>query len=249
MTTTPPGSTAKLYLGEVVTIIESILESETPHISRAAGHIADTIGAGGLVHVFGTGHSHMLGLEMFYRAGGLAAVNPILVEPLMLHAGARRSTRFERLPGLAEVIAADEPLTEGDVLIAASNSGGNQVCLELAELARQRGLTVVAIVSRSHATSGNSRHSGRLMEIADVVIDNHGTTGDAAITIPGSTMRVGPTSTIAGAAIVHAITVEAVALLTERGVDVDTFTSSNLVGGDDVNDDIVRRYRGRVRSL
>lgn len=247
MTSTPSGSTAHQYLGEVAAIIEAIIESETPNISRAAGHIADTIGAGGLVHVFGTGHSHMLGLEMFYRAGGLAAINPILVEPLMLHAGARRSTRFERLPGLAEVIAADEPLNAGDVLIAASNSGGNQVCLELARLARERGLTVVAIVSRTHAASGNSRHSGQLIELADVVIDNHGTAGDAALTIEG--MRVGPTSTIAGAAIVHAITVEAVATLAGRGVEVDAFTSSNLVGGDDTNDEIVRRYRGRVRSL
>jgi len=243
-------SAGQRYLKGVVDILEEIAVDEWPSIRDAAGTVADTVAGGGLVHVFGTGHSHMLAEELFYRAGGLAAVNPILIESLMLHAGAENSTSLERRPGVAETIFDDLPLKPGDTLIVASNSGGNAVCEELAQLASTAGAQVVVIVSRRHADhSASERDGSRLADLADVVIDNHGDIGDASVEIEGIERRVGPTSTVAGAAIVNAIVAEAVGILVGRGAPVEVFTSSNLPQGDAANAELVARYRDRVRSL
>jgi uncharacterized phosphosugar-binding protein len=152
----------------------------------------------------------------------------------MLHADAELSTSLERLPGLAEALLEQHPMHPGDVLIVASNSGGNEVVSSMARLARQRGVAVVAVVSLNHATSDLARPTSvtRLHEIADVVVDNGGTAGDAAIEIGGFGTRVGPTSTVVGAAALNAIVAEAVERLVARGVTPEVFTSSNIEGGD-----------------
>jgi uncharacterized phosphosugar-binding protein len=238
------------YLQGVVGILEEIAAKQWPSIRLAAEAVADTVAGGGLVHVFGTGHSHMLAEEMFYRAGGLAAVNPILIESLMLHAGAEDSTNLERRSGLANEILVDHPLKPGDTLIVASNSGGNAVCEELAELASAGGARVVAIVSRRHADhSASERIGSRLADLADVVIDNRGDVGDASVDIEGLERRVAATSTVAGAAIVNAIGAEAIEILVGRGFPVEVFASSNLPEGDAANAQLVARYRDRVKSL
>jgi uncharacterized phosphosugar-binding protein len=243
-------SAGERYLAGAGRILEQIAADEWPSIRAAAETVADTIAGDGLVHVFGTGHSHMLAEEMFYRAGGLAAINPILIEGLMLHAGAERSTHLERQHGLAGRIFGDVPLKPGDTFIVASNSGGNAVCEELAQLAGEAGASVVAIVSSRHAEhSATERDGSRLAELADVVIDNHGDIGDAGVEIDGIDRKVGPTSTVAGAAIVNAVVAEAVEILLARGVEVDVFTSSNLPQGDASNAELVARYRDRVRAL
>jgi uncharacterized phosphosugar-binding protein len=243
-------SAGQRYLSGVVALLEEIAQEERNTIRAAAELVADTVAAEGLIHIFGTGHSHMLAEEMFYRAGGLAAVNPILVESLMLHTGAENSTRLERQPGLAAGIFADLPLKTGDTLIVASNSGGNAVCEELAQLAREAGAGVVAIISRRHARQSAREGAGsRLVGMADVVIDNHGQVGDASVDIEGFGLRVAPTSTVAGAAIVNTIVSEAVEILIGRGVDVEVFSSSNVGGGDAANAELVARYRNTVKPL
>jgi uncharacterized phosphosugar-binding protein len=252
MTTSPDPSPSagQRYLSGVVGILEAIAVDQLPSIRAAAVSVADTVAGGGLVHVFGTGHSHMLAEEMFYRAGGLAAVNPILVEGLMLHAGAENSTRMERQSGVAETVFAGIPLKPGDTFVVVSNSGGNAVCEELTELARDAGARIVAIVSRRHADhSALERDGSRLVDLADVVIDNHGDVGDASVDIEGLARRVAPTSTVAGAAILNAIVAEAVEMLIAHGVDVDVFSSSNLAEGDLLNAELVDRYRDRVAAL
>ncbi|HEX2403569.1 MAG TPA: SIS domain-containing protein [Acidimicrobiia bacterium] len=243
-------SAGERYLAAVGGILEDIAADEWPSIRAAAETVADTIAGDGLVHVFGTGHSHMLAEEMFYRAGGLAAVNPILIQGLMLHAGAENSTRLERQHGLAGRIFGDVPLKPGDTFIVASNSGGNAVCEELARLAGEAGASVVAIVSSRHAEhSATERGGSRLADLADVVIDNHGDIGDAVVDVDGLDRKVGPTSTVAGAAIVNAVVAEAVEILIARGMEADVFTSSNLPEGDAANSELVARYRDRVRAL
>ena len=110
-------------------------------VGRAAVLVADTVAAGGLIHVFGTGHSHLMAEELFYRAGGLAQVNPILVDPLMLHSGAARSTRLERVPGLAAALLESESVGPDDLMIVVSNSGGNATGIEMLLAARDLGLS------------------------------------------------------------------------------------------------------------
>ena len=243
-------SAGQRYLSGAVSVLEGIATDQWPVIRAGAESVADTIAGGGLVHVFGTGHSHMLAEEMFYRAGGLAAINPILVDSLMLHVGAEESTRLERQEGLAGSIFRDVPLKQGDTLIIASNSGGNAVCGEMARLASDTGARIVAIISFRHAEhSGPKDDRSRLATMADVLIDNHGSVGDASVAIDGLDRRVAPTSTVAGAAIINAIVAEAVEILVDRDDPVDFFSSSNVDGGDAINTALVARYRESVKSL
>ena len=230
-------SAGRRYLDAVRRLVERLDGEEWPSIRAAAELIADALESGREIHVFGTGHSHMLAEELFYRAGGLVRVRPMLFEGLMLHAGASLSTSLERLPGLAEALLRDHPVAAGDVLIVASNSGGNAVTIELAQLARQAGAHVIALTSVRHATSPVARASDmpRLHQIADIVLDNGGRVGDAAVDIAGLARPVAPTSTVVGAAILNAAVAEAVQLLVDRGFVPDVYASANTRDGDAAN--------------
>lgn len=231
-------SAGRRYLAEAGRLVDRLAHAEWPNLDAAATLVTDALARGGDIHAFGTGHSHILAEELFYRAGGFVRVRPILFEGLMLHADAELSTTLERLPGLAEAILEHHPMAAGDVLVVASNSGGNAVVAELARLARARGVSVIAIVSQAHATSSAARARGdaNLREIADIVIDNGGATGDASVAIDGLERRVGPTSTVVGAAALNAIVAEAAERLVARGIQPDVFLSSNLEGGDAANE-------------
>ncbi len=230
------------YLHDVAGLVSRLETAAWPDIEAGAILLADALEAGRVIHAFGSGHSHMLAEEMFYRAGGLVRVKPILFEGLMLHASAPLSTALERLPGLAAVILDDHPMAEGDVLLIASNSGSNAVITEMARLARGRGVRTVAITSLEHATSAAAREPGneRLHELVDVAIDNGGVVGDASVDIAGMPTRVAPTSTVAGAAIVNALVAETVERLIARGAKPEVFSSSNVAGGDAVNEGHLR---------
>ena len=244
-------SAGHTYLDEVIRLLSEVQADQGPAIDKAAELVADTVVADGLVHVFGTGHSHLLAEELFYRAGGLAQINPILVDVLMLHAGAARSTRIERLPGLGTALADEADLRAGDLVVVISNSGGNATCLEVAAAARSRGISTIALTSLQHATAAEARNPGgqRLHDLVDVVLDNRGRPGDAAVTVDGFDQPVGPTSTVVGAAILQAVAAAAVELLVARGHRPDVFASSNLADGDRVNADLIARYSPRVRAL
>jgi len=244
-------STGRTYLDDVIALLTEVRDEQWSPIEQAAELVAGAIATGGLVHVFGTGHSHLLAEELFYRAGGLAPVNPILVDALMLHAGAARSTRLERLSGLGEAILDGERVGPTDVLIVISNSGGNAACVEMAQAAVARGIPTIALTSLRHATAAAARSDPgpRLHDVADVVLDNRGRPGDACTDLDGLDVAVGPTSTAVGAAVLNAVVVEAVRLVLAQGGTPDVFASSNVEGGDRVNADLIARYSPRVRSL
>ena len=230
-------SVGMAYLEVAAELLGRLRDEEWANIRAAAELVADALAGGHAVHAFGSGHSHLLAEELYHRAGGLVAIKPILFEGLMLHASPAVSTELERLPAVADALLTDHPIAEGDVLIAASNSGSNAVASRLAQLAREAGARVIAVTSLRHSTSSEARPNElpRLHELADVVLDNGGAVGDAAIEIPGFDRRVAPTSTLIGAAILNAVVAEAVQLLVERGVPVEVYTSSNTQGGDEAN--------------
>jgi uncharacterized phosphosugar-binding protein len=241
----PEASAGRRYLATAVDLIERVTDQQWLNIVAAADLVADALERHGTVHAFGSGHSHLLAEELFYRAGGLVGVRPILFEGLMLHGSTRLSTSLERMPGLAAALLDDHPIAAGDVLIIASNSGRNAVASELAMAARRGGASVIAITSLRYATSVAARASKApsLHEVADVVIDNGGSVGDAAVGIRGFDRTVGPTSTVVGAAIVNAMTAEAIERLLARGIVPEVYTSSNLEGGDAANAPFVRHER------
>ena len=240
-------SAGRRYLQTVAELIERLETREWPNIEAAAAVIAEAMANGGVIHAFGSGHSHMFAEELFYRAGGFVHVRPILFEGLMLHASAPLSTTLERIPGLATAILDDHPVEPGDVLLIASNSGSNAVITEMARAARSHGLRVIAITSIEHATSDAARqHQGaRLHDLVDVVIDNGGVVGDATVAVEGMPTRVAPTSTVAGAAIANALVAEVTERLVAQGVLPEVFTSSNVAGGDAVNQGHLRRSNDR----
>lgn len=227
-------SPASRYVTHAIELLERLRTDEAQNIVAASRLIADALIAKRIVHVFGTGHSHMLAEELFYRAGGLVNVHPILFEGLMLHASAPLSTSLERLPGLADALLLDHPLSPGDVLIVASNSGSNAVTSELAQRALDQGIPVIALTSLNHATSPAARPTllPKLHELATVVIDNGGSVGDAAVDITGIDKRVSATSTVVGAAILNAVMAEAIQLTVDEGVIPDIYESSNTSTGD-----------------
>ena len=237
------------YLERLEQLI-SKMSSQSQSIEDAATVVARSLENNGLIHVFGTGHSHMLAEEMFYRAGGLGAVNPILEEDLMLHKNASKSTELERDPNLADSILERHQLRKGDVFIIASNSGGNALIEAMASEVKSRGLILVAITSVNHATSPSARAQGRkLHELADICIDNLGEVGDASISYPQISEKTGPTSTVIGAAIVNAIVARAVEIALEHGFKPQVFSSSNTSAGDLHNTQLIESLKDRVVIL
>ena len=211
---------------------------EWPHVRAAAEVVAAALASGGTIHVFGTGHSHILAEELFYRAGGLVRVSPILVDTLMLHVDAAQSTVLERQPEIADAILIEHPVTSGDVLICASNSGASAVASRLAQLVKPLGVKVVAVTSIRHATSAQARAD------RDAPAARDRRCGDrqrwrrrrrGGIAVSGTAQAVGPTSTVVGAAIVNAVVVEAVQILVDGGHAPEVYTSSNVAGGDEAN--------------
>lgn len=218
----------------------------TDIVEAAARRIADCLGAGGVLHVFGTGHSQLVALELAERAAGLAAVNAIAVPALSPTEG-RRAAATERLTGYGDVIAEAEDLRAGEVLVVISNSGVNPVPIEVALAGRDRGLCVVAVTSRAHSLAATSRHPAglRLLDTADLVLDTGVPAGDAAVELPGAA-PTGPLSTVVAAALLHATTARAAELLAAAGTSPPTLVSQNLAA-DDVNAALFARFADRTR--
>ncbi|MEM4676139.1 MAG: SIS domain-containing protein [Nitrososphaerota archaeon] len=238
------------FLAKVKGIIEKIGIEEQENIERGAQILARSIRKGGLIHIFGTGHSHIMAEEAFFRAGGLACVNPMLEPSLMLHAGAVKSSALEDQGGLAEAILEHFAPKPPDSLLLFSNSGVNIVPLEMASLAKQKGVSVIGIGSKRYIEYlSRERQRRSIIEYCDVFIDNKGDIGDACVEIDGLRQRVAPTSTIAGALILHLLLTEAIAQLVEEGFSPPIFVSGNLPGGKEKNREIIERYRTIIRML
>lgn len=239
------------YLGRVGAMIESLQEEQLGSIREAGRLVAEVLRADRLVHVFGTGHSHMLAEEGLYRAGGLAPVNAILESGLMLHEGAAVSTRLEKLPGYSPIVADKYGFEEGDLLVVVSNSGVNAAPVEIALLAREAGLKVLAISSVAYSKSVEPKPGvpARLYEIADLTLDNLGEPGDAIVEVDGTGLKVGPTSTVIGAALLNAVFVEATCALASEGMEPPVYRSGNMPGAPEHNRRLVERFGGRIRHL
>ena len=242
----------KIYIEELQAVLERIKREQSLAIEAAGRLVAESLMAGGVIHTFGTGHSHLIADEAFFRAGGIAAINPILDERLIFLKGALESTRAERVSGFAGSLIAREKVEPSDAAIVISNSGRNLVPVEMALEMKARSVKVIAITSVEQSRSSIPLHSSgkRLFELADVTIDNCVPAGDALLTLPGLTSRIGPSSTVAGAAIINSIMIEAVAETLRRGEQVPVLPSANIDGvTEEKLKELLSSYRGRIRYL
>ena len=239
---------SKLYLLSAQELLGRVAITQQESVAACVDLFADALASGKMIHTFGTGHSHLLAEEIFYRAGGLAAIYPILDERLMLHKEVVKGSQNERLPGLAQELVNKHPIANGDVVMVISNSGGNQVTIDLVKLAQSLGAKVIAVTSINHATSKSARSSAaeKIHQLADVVLDNSGVVGDALVQVAGSPMSAGPTSTVIGGALLQSVVVGTVAECLKRGIQPEIFLSSNLAGGDENNAAIFDKYRSLI---
>jgi uncharacterized phosphosugar-binding protein len=238
------------YFEQVQTKLKTVFD-QTEKIEQAAKWIAECLANDGFIYTSGTGHSHIFAEEIFYRAGGFARVVAILDEALMLHKDASYSTEVERQEGYAARLLEGFPLSEKDVFIISSNSGRNTVSIEMAMIAKEKGSKVIVITNLKHTQSVSSRHpSGKkLFEIADLYFDNGGEIGDASVTLEGLDFKVGATSTATGAVILHGMMVQAAENLIEMGIKPEVFSSSNSDEGEEHNEALIRKYKGRIKGL
>ncbi|ARI76445.1 SIS domain-containing protein [Halobacillus mangrovi] len=236
------------YFDQVQALLEKAIDSQRNTLEEAAKHIVESIELGGIVHLFGTGHSHMLAEEGFYRAGGLAAIRPIFIESLMLHEGAVRSSNLERQEGLAETFLKDEDIRPEDVLVVISTSGKNPVPVDVALWGKEKGAFIISLSSHHYTEQQSSRHnSGKyLSEIADIAIDNGSPIGDAVLKHEALPVPFSSTSTVVGAALMNAMFAEVIGVLADKGEEPPVFLSGNVEGAAEHNQKLMERYAHRI---
>lgn len=251
---------ALAYLDAVQAILERIRNTQMAALERAADICATSMAGRGLVHVFGTGHSRIPVEEIFPRHGSFPGFHPIVELSLTYHTpvvganGQRQAMFLEHAEGLGTVILRNFVLTPPDSFLIFSNSGVNEVVVEVALGAKQRGLPVIAVVSLEHCLAMPARHSSgqRLPDVADVTIDNCTPGGDALVRIDGLDDPVGPGSTIGAAAVANALKCLVADRLTRLGQPPCVMTSSYFIG-DEASaqqfDACYDDYRARVRRV
>lgn len=225
------------YLKHARALIDAV-ERQLAAIGQAADWFAETILAGRMVHLFGSGHSRILVEEMWPRYGSFPGFNPIVELSLSFHNlvvganGQRQAMFLENVPGLAERILRNFDLSPLESALVISSSGCNVVPIEIAEQFQKRGVRVVAIVSKAHSEASQSRHASgkKLQDFADLVLDTGAPVGDAMVQVPGLDTPVGPGSTVGGCLLVNTIKAEIAARLTAAGQPPSVLSAGVLVG-------------------
>lgn len=253
-------NSASDYLLQSQAILNRIQSTQMEGIERAAELCARTIAGDGLVHMFGTGHSRVFVEEMFPRHGSFPGFHPIVELSLTFHNvvvganGQRQAMFLEHVEGLGQVILRNFVFAPPDCFLLFSNSGVNEVVMDVAFEARRLGFPVIAVVSLDHCTRSAALHSTgkKLPDIADIVIDNCTPGGDALVNVPGLRDPVGPGSTIGAAAVTNAIKCLVAEKLTALGKPPIVLTSSVLIGSEASKkrfDACYDDYRARIRKV
>ncbi|MCO5214603.1 MAG: SIS domain-containing protein [Thermomicrobiales bacterium] len=238
------------YSRRMYDVLEDMFETQGEKIETVAEWMADSIAAGGVVHLFGSGHSHLVAEEVFHRAGSLMALNPML-DVNLTFLGSVNATLLERTAGYAKVVMGSHDIREGEIVIVISNSGVNPVPIEAVLEARARGAKTVAITSDRHYTDAPSRHESgkRLAEIADITLDTCVPWGDAIVNLLGVEQPVGGISSVAGLALITSIVVETTQRLLDKGIDPPVIPTMNLPGGDEKIEGLIETYGHRLPLL
>ncbi len=251
---------ALAYLEEATEILNRIRDTQIEALETAAEICAHSIGNEGLVHLFGSGHSRIPIEEMFPRHGSFPGFHPMVELSLTFHNqvvgsnGQRQAMFLEHVEGLGKMILRNFIMGPPDSMIIFSNSGVNEVVVEVAIEAKKLDIPVICVVSMAHCDYSAPKHSSgkKLIDVADVVLDNGTPGGDAMVTIEGLEDPVGPGSTIGGAAIVNALKCLIADKLTKMGKPPIVLSSGFFIGNEaskerfDVCYDDYRRRMKRV---
>ena len=237
------------YIENIRYILSRVLDTQKEGLEAGAQRLARATQTGHNIFAFGCSHAGLLALEMYYRSGGMATINPVRAAGLCLDIDpATMTSQMERLPEYGRLIVDNLPLGKDDVLIIHSVSGRNTVPVDAALRAREKGVYVIALTSLEATTRVTSRHpSGlNLYQTADLVLDNCGCLGDGSIALPGVMEKIGPTSTAVGAAMLNAMMTRAVELVVQSGGVPPVFVSANLDGGEAHNQEMMKAYKDQI---
>ena len=231
------------YLQAVSALLAELQATQLENVRAVGAVIGRSVAGGGIVHLFGSGHSHMAAEEVFVRAGTLTTVRAIWPEQV--------TDKLERVEGLGPSILKMGDVRPGEVLFVISNSGINPMPIDVALEAKRRGAVTVAVTSTQHALAVPSRHSSgrRLMDVCDHLLDTRVPAGDVLLAVPGLGYPIGPASTVASVAVIQAVMAEAVHWLVTNGFEAPVRLSRNMPGGDAHNDRLGQRYRDRIPEL
>ena len=230
------------YLGQIVEILQRIEREERAKMTEAAETVADIICRDGIIYTFGCGHSHLPCLDTFYRAGGLACVSPILDEDLMLHDGAAKSSRMEKMPGIAAEAFRRHHVTPNDLIVVISASGKNAAPVEMCECAKKAGVKLVTISSSAYID-----HGAKLLSLGDIAVDCKVPYGDAVIDVGEA--KMGGLSTYASLFILNSILIDGAKKALAKGTVPPVYRSGNVEGGTAKNVALAERYFGRIKRL
>ena len=246
--------TKDVFKNELLNLLDVLYDKEISNIKDAAKVCSDSIKNGGVVHVFGSGHSIGFGMEMRNRIGSLVPIHQIDMADFVLKGKVTyevfkdQDVIFERRQGIADQLYDLYKMDPNDAFIIISNSGINGVVIDMAITAKERGHKIIVVTSWQHTSVEDSRHpSGmKLYQLADVVIDNCGPQGDALIHTGNGGEKICSVSSITGAFIAQSIETECVANLQEEGLEVPILWDEQLEGAKKHNQELLERYKGRV---
>jgi len=246
----------KLYYNTINERMQKILEEERENIETAAEVISESLkNEDNLLHIFGTGgHSTMSATEVFYRAGGLAQVNPIFFSGICLENGGRKAV-IERVPGISPMIMDTFTFKENEVLIIVSQVGINSMTIDAAQYGKDHNLYVIGIESKELCATVPedcvSRHPNgkNLHDIVDLTLDTKIPYGDSVIELEKAMQKIGPVSNILIFFLLHSILIRTVEKLIEKGANPAIWKSGNIPGGDEANKIIMEKYGKLVKAL
>jgi len=224
------------YLEKIGEILTKIKTEESDHIREAAALMAESIGRGGRVYMFGSGHSVIPVMDIFPRYGSFVGFFPLYDPRLMWTnvigpGGARELLWLERQEGYAKVFLQSYPLEPRDVMLVFSHGGLNAAPIEVALEAKAKGLKIVTVSSHANLKIARRSHSSgkALAEIADIAINNCVPPEEALVDV-GQLERVAAGSTVAAVAVAMSLVAETAAILAEKGKIPPTFVSPNVAG-------------------
>jgi uncharacterized phosphosugar-binding protein len=254
---TPNLPAAERFYHDALARLQCLLDDQRETLDRAAGWCTEAIASGGLVHLFGCGHSRMLCEEMTPRQGCFVGWHTIVELGLTFHNiivgpnGLRQSLHLEKTSGYAEQILRNFAFGPKDVLVIISTSGIREVIIEMAEGAKRRGLRVVGLISRAHCDQAKPAHSSgkKLTDVADLILDNGAPVGDCLLDLHGTPQKTGPFSTLGGAMVMNMLRCEVAQRLLDRGIEPVFLPSHQFVGSGTVEEQLEFFYQQYARQV
>lgn len=242
----------KQYFSKIESILDEALATQEDKIEIAAQKVAQAVERHSNIYAFGCNHAGLLAQELIYRTGGLAVINPLVAPGLTINIRPiTLTTGMERLQEYGRLIVDESGVKADDVLIVHSVSGRNAVSVDVAIRARELGAYVICLTNMKYSKSVPSRHAShkKLFEVCDLVIDNCGDIGDAAMAVKGMNSKVASSSTVVGATILNAMMAEAINIIVTDGFTPPVFASSNIEGGDAINRDVLNKYHENIKYM